>query len=64
MINSNLNTGYTITNTIFDTTIVENPYYESSSERNSLIEQMKNNVIVVSEPIVENSEEIPVIENK
>jgi len=64
MINSNLNTGYTITNTIFDTTIVENPYYESSSERNSLIEQMKNNVIVVSEPIIENSEEIPVIENK
>lgn len=50
-------TGYTITTSKFDTTVIENPFYETSSKRDTLIEQMKNNVLIVevSEPVIDNN---------
>lgn len=46
-----LNTGFTVTNTIFDTTIIQNPYYETSSVRDSFIEQLKNNIIILEDSV-------------
>ena len=48
------NADYTIANTKFNTTAVENPFYETSSVRDSLIEKMKNNNIIIDN---ESSEE-------
>lgn len=42
-------TGFSITAAKFDTTGIENPFYESSSKGDSLIEQMKNNLMIVEE---------------
>ncbi len=46
-------TCYSIINSRFDTTVIENPFYETSSVRDSLIEQMKNNVLIIDEKINE-----------
>lgn len=51
-------TGYSIINSRFDTTIIENPFYETSSIRDSLIEQMKNNVLIIDEKIIEEDYQI------
>ena len=32
---------------MFDITVIENPFYETSSIRDSLIEQMKNSVLII-----------------
>jgi hypothetical protein len=42
-------TGFTSISAKFDTTGIENPFYESSSKGDSLIEQMKNNSLLVKE---------------
>ncbi|MFW6046853.1 MAG: hypothetical protein ACOCP4_03575 [Candidatus Woesearchaeota archaeon] len=63
MIDKILHTGFTITNSKFDTTIVENPFYETSSVRDSLIEQMKNNTIIVHESTNEDFDEKKTEEN-
>jgi len=42
-------TGFTSISAKFDTTGIENPFYESSSKGDSLIEQMKNNILLVNE---------------
>jgi hypothetical protein len=44
-----ITTGFGTNASIFDTTGLENPYYETTSQGDSLIEQMKNNTIIVSE---------------
>ncbi|MFC0875092.1 hypothetical protein ACE01N_00775 [Saccharicrinis sp. FJH2] len=40
-------TGYTITSAKFDNTAIENPYYETSSKRDTLVDEMKNNQIII-----------------
>lgn len=51
-------TGFNITASIFDTTGLENPFYETTSQGDSLIELMKNNTIIISEiDIVEKPKE-------
>ena len=60
------NTGYTSTSAIFDTTAIESPFYETSSIRGTLIDEMKNDVLIVGNsfcsekefPINEDSEKI------
>lgn len=47
-----INTGYTATSAIFDTTAIESPYYETSSVKGTLIDEMKNNLLIVGERIV------------
>ena len=42
-------TGYSISGTRFDTTNIENPFYETTSLRMSLIEQLKNNHLIVED---------------
>lgn len=42
-------TGFTSISAKFDTTGLENPFYETSSKGDSLIEQMKNNLLLVNE---------------
>lgn len=42
-------TGFTSVSAKFDTTGLENPFYETSSKGDSLIEQMKNNLLLVNE---------------
>lgn len=52
-------TGFGTNTSIFDTTGLENPYYETSSQGDSLIEQMKNNTIIISEkPIIDHNQNI------
>ncbi len=51
-------TGFNNGSSNFDTTGVENPYYETSSIRNTLIEQMKNNVILVKKVGLKKSDDI------
>ena len=51
-------TGYSVINSRFDTTVIENPFYETSSVRDSLIEQMKNNVLIIDEKINEEDDQI------
>lgn len=51
-------TGYNITASIFDTTGLENPFYETTSQGDSLIEQMKNNTIVVGEVTIDEEPKI------
>ena len=41
--------GFTSISAKFDTTGLENPFYETSSKGDSLIEQMKNNLLIVDE---------------
>lgn len=47
-------TGYSISGTRFDTTNIENPFYETTSLRMSLIEQLKNNHMIVEDVINQN----------
>ena len=42
-------TGFTSVSAKFDTTGLENPFYETSSKGDSLIEQMKNNLLLINE---------------
>jgi hypothetical protein len=51
-----INTGYTATSAIFDTTAIESPYYETSSIKGTLIDEMKNNLLIVDERIVAKTE--------
>ncbi len=54
-----IQTGFSINASIFDTTGLENPFYETTSQGDSLIEQMKNNTIIVSEvDIIEEPQEL------
>ncbi len=46
-----------MTSAKFDTTGLENPFYETSSKGDSLIEQMKNNVLLVEVIEVEEKKE-------
>ena len=50
------NTGYTSSSAIFDTTAIESPFYETSSIKGTLIDEMKNNLLIVDEPIILKSE--------
>jgi hypothetical protein len=50
------NTGYTATSAIFDTTAIESPYYETSSIKGTLIDEMKNNLLVLDDPILVKTE--------
>ncbi len=52
------NTGYTATSAIFDTTAIESPFYETSSIKGTLIDEMKNNMLIVDEPIIVKTEVI------
>ena len=52
------NTGYTATSAIFDTTAIESPFYETSSIKGTLIDEMKNNLLIVDEPIIVKTEVI------
>jgi hypothetical protein len=52
------NTGYTPTSAIFDTTAIESPFYETSSIKGTLIDEMKNNLLIVEEPIIVKTEGI------
>ena len=52
------NTGYTATSAIFDTTAIESPYYETSSIKGTLIDEMKNNLLIIDEPILVKTEVI------
>jgi hypothetical protein len=52
------NTGYTATSAIFDTTAIESPFYETSSIKGTLIDEMKNNLLIVEEPIIVKTEGI------
>ncbi|WP_308991672.1 hypothetical protein QLS71_007385 [Mariniflexile litorale] len=52
------NTGYTATSAIFDTTAIESPYYETSSIKGTLIDEMKNNLLIIDEPILIKTEVI------
>jgi hypothetical protein len=52
------NTGYTATSAIFDTTAIESPYYETSSIKGTLIDEMKNNLLIVAEPTIVKTEVI------
>lgn len=61
MTKTTVETGFSINASIFDTTGLENPFYETTSQGDSLIEQMKNNTIVISE--VDRIEEIKEIES-
>jgi len=49
-------TGFTSISAKFDTTGLENPFYETSSKGDSLIEQMKNNLLIVNEEEIEEPE--------
>ena len=49
-------TGFTSISAKFDTTGLENPFYETSSKGDSLIEQMKNNLLIVNEEEIEETE--------
>ena len=49
-------TGFTSISAKFDTTGLENPFYETSSKGDSLIEQMKNNILLVNEVKIEITE--------
>ena len=49
-------TGFTSVSAKFDTTGLENPFYETSSKGDSLIEQMKNNILLVNEVKIEITE--------
>lgn len=51
-----INTGYTATSGIFDTTAIESPYYETSSIKGTLIDEMKNNLLIIDERIVVKTE--------
>ncbi len=51
--NNTQNTGHTIVSAKFDTTGLENPFYETSSKGDSLIEQMKNNNLLIEETQIE-----------
>jgi hypothetical protein len=51
-------TGYTATSAIFDTTAIESPYYETTSSKGTLIEEMKNNLLIVDHLIVIKTEVI------
>lgn len=51
--NNSSQTEYTVTTAKFDTTGLENPFYETSSKGDSLIEQMKNNILLVEEVHIE-----------
>lgn len=51
MENQVLQTGFGTTSSKFDTTGLDAPFYETSSERSSLIEQIKNNTIVIAEEV-------------
>ena len=52
------NTGYTSTSAIFDTTAIESPFYETTSIKGTLIDEMKNNLLIVDEPILVKSDTI------
>ena len=52
MNNSSL-TGFSTDSAKFDTTGLENPFYENTSKGDSLIEQMKNNILIVDEVEIE-----------
>lgn len=52
------NTGYTSTSAIFDTTAIESPFYETTSIKGTLIDEMKNNLLIVVEPIMVKSDTI------
>ena len=58
------NTGYTSTSAIFDTTAIESPFYETSSKRGTLIEEMKNNTLIVDEPVYVEKEILKIEENE
>ncbi len=60
------NTGYTSTSAIFDTTAIESPFYETTSMKGTLIDEMKNNLLIVEEPIMVESDTIKteIIEEK
>lgn len=58
------NTGYTSTSAIFDTTAIESPFYETSSIRGTLIEEMKNNTLIVDEPVYVEKEVLNIEENE
>lgn len=45
-------TGYTTTSAKFDCTAIENPYYETTSKKDSLIEEMKNNQVIMHDDLV------------
>lgn len=45
-------TGYTATSATFDSTAVENPFYETSAINGNLIYEMKNNILIVEEKII------------
>ncbi len=52
------NTGYTATYAIFDTTAIESPFYETSSVKGTLIDEMKNNILIIDKPIIVKTEVI------
>ncbi|WP_299529059.1 hypothetical protein [Ulvibacterium sp.] len=47
------NTGYTSASAIFDLTAIENPFYETTSRRDSFIEEMKNGQVIVHNRLLE-----------
>lgn len=59
MANKVAQTGFNIKASIFDTTGLENPFYETTSQGDTLIELMKNNLIIINEvEIVKKFQEI------
>ncbi len=50
------NTGYTASSAIFDITAIESPYYETSSLKGTLIDEMKNNLLIIDESIIVKTE--------
>ena len=56
------NKDYNSTSALFDTTAIESPYYETSSLKGTLIDEMKNNILVVEETIVINNEIVKIDE--
>lgn len=41
------NTVYTSNSAIFDTTAIESPFYETTSMKGTLIDEIKNNLLIV-----------------
>lgn len=50
------NKDYNSISALFDTTAIESPYYETSSIKGTLIEEMKNNILVIEETIIIDNE--------